>query len=296
MKNSAMSFKKLVIITTTPEVYSIKRFKDVGSKYFKEMICFNPYLSLTQIHSAPLELSDSDLILHRITGARLDDHDLVLSDLINNNSQVINSLSALRLHRTKSTQLVHYHKCGVNIVPTLLIRNILDQNQLIKELEQFKTNEFILKFERGNQGIGVNYCSSIESLYSWIESLNALKLNTFMVQPFLKRNCEYRVYFCHNKIVGILERKSSTEDSFKVNYHQNGQAVLIKNPSEKLLSFSNKIIANSGCFYGSIDIIEGNDQELYLLEVNSVTGFEQFENVSQFDFVSHIYKELISLL
>lgn len=289
-----LSFKKLVIITTNPEFYSIKRFISEGQQYFSEIDVFNPFLSLLDISSLPSTINDADVVIHRITGARIDDHDLVLTDLIQQpKTLIINSLSSLKLHRTKSAQMVFYQKSGISVVPTIFIRNLIKKEELFELLKRYSQKEYILKFERGNQGIGVNYCSNQENLFSWIESLQALKLNTFMIQPFLDRLNEYRIYFCDNEIVATLVRKSTNENSFKVNHHQEGHAELCEKPPRMLLEMAQKIINLSGCFYGSIDIIESRSQKCFLLEVNSVTGFEQFEKVTKIDFVSMIYSRLI---
>lgn len=277
--------KNLAILTTNIKLYSVKRFVEEAGRLKLKPHLLNPYQTHIVLNSSPLKSPDFtfDFILHRITGCRFDDFDLdYLNSLKKSDTVVINSLDALRLHRTKLHQLIHFKAKDIPAVPTLAFRGELAMSVLEEFLGAHPATAWILKMERGNQGKGVNLVQSKVELLSWIETLTLLNHQGILIQPFQKVKREFRAYIVNGEIIGVLIRET-TNGGFKANYAQSAKAALYKVQNLELFTLIEKTYHHSGCFYASIDILETHEG-YQVLEVNSVTGFEQFETITGLNF------------
>lgn len=292
--------KKLAILTTNIKLYSVQRFVEEAGKLDLKPHLLNPYQTHIVLNSPHLKKPDFtfDFVLHRITGCRFDDFDLdYLNSLKNLTTVVINNLDSLRLHRTKLHQLIHFKEKAIAAVPTLAFRGELGTH-MTSELDEFMLAHpapaWILKMERGNQGKGVNLVQSKFELLSWIETLTLLNQQGILIQPYIKVSREFRAYVLNGELLGILIRESK-EGGFKANYAQAATATLYKENNPELLKLIDKAYQSSGCFYASIDILE-SAEGYYVLEVNSVTGFEQFEAISKINFAQKLLLEMTKLV
>lgn len=289
--------KNLAILTTNLRLYSVKRFVEEASKLNLKTSLLNPYQTHIVLNSPHIKSPafTFDYVLHRITGCRFDDFDLdYLNSLKKPSTVVINSLDSLRLHRTKLHQLIHFKEKSIPAVPSMAFRGEIDLAILDEFMRVHPASAWILKMERGNQGKGVNLVQSKAELLSWIETLTLLNHQGILIQPFQKVIREFRAYVLNHEIVGILIRETSG-DGFKANYAQSAKAVLYNESNQPLINLVEKTYQSSGCFYASIDILE-TPEGFQVLEVNSVTGFEQFEMISQMNFAQDLLSKMIELI
>jgi hypothetical protein len=75
-----------------------------------------------------------------------------------------------------------------------------------------KNNKYVLKMNRGNQGIGVNLISGTQSLKSILETFHALNDQKFIIQPYIEHKKELRIFVIKNQIMAIIEKTITSED------------------------------------------------------------------------------------
>ncbi|MFZ4714814.1 MAG: ATP-grasp domain-containing protein [Bacteriovoracaceae bacterium] len=262
-----------------------------AAKLSHNVALLNPLTSVMPLHHLSELWPRFDIILHRITGARLDDFDLrAVESLSHPGVQVINSLSSLESHRDKVRQFLYFKRFNIPFVPTIIFRGMPKRETLDLSIDELGTDTYVLKLEKGNQGHGVNLVHTREALYSLLETFHLVGVHNVMIQPYIRDKKEYRVYFVKGEVVGIMERICKA-GGFKANFAQESTARLLKAISPEIEKIVEKTIQVCGLFYGSIDLLE-SEAGVYLLEVNSVTGFEQFELVSGLNFAQLVLSRI----
>ncbi len=281
----------LVITTTQPKLYSITRFVEEATKLSIPVSLLNPLTSVMPLHNLSNLWPRFDVILHRITGARLDDFDLrVVESLISPGVRVINNLPSLEAHRDKVRQFLYFKRHNLPLVPTIIFRGMPKRENLEQTIDELGSQLFVLKLEKGNQGHGVNLVHTREALYSLLETFHLVGVHNVMIQPFIEDKKEYRVYFVKGEIIGVMERICK-DGGFKANFAQDSVARMVKKISPDLERLIERIVQVSGLYYGSIDILESAAGPM-ILEVNSVTGFEQFEQVSGINYAQLVLSRI----
>jgi len=272
------------VVTLRKDLYSIRRFIEED-----ETICvINPDDgSLSNLHQLD---GHPGVIFHRISGARFDDWDLQLATHFEiQGHRLINRPHILKLLRSKLDQALFFQKNNIPHPDWLAFRErYLDQDKNKKFIQKCK-NGFVLKLERGNQGIGVNYYADLNQLNQMLETLWALGDQRFVISPFLKIKKECRLLVIGKNLSSCLER-IPVLGGFKSNFHQEGHAKVSK-PSPLMEQLSLKCHHLLGLDYASYDFVETQDGQTYLLEINPVTGFEQVEKVAKIN----VAKALLAL-
>jgi ribosomal protein S6--L-glutamate ligase len=152
-----------------------------------------------------------------------------------------------------------------------------------------KNQKYILKMNRGNQGIGVNFINGNKSLQSILETFSALNDQKFIIQPYIEHKTELRVFIIKNKIIAIIE-KTINKNEFRGN-SKRSKAKVIKELPKNIIDEVIRISKLSQLDYCGIDILITGKKH-YFLEVNAVPGFKQIEELSSIN----IAKELILAL
>jgi len=146
--------------------------------------------------------------------------------------------------------------------------------------------QYIIKMNRGNQGVGVNFISNFLSLKSLLETFEAIGDQKFIIQPYLEHNLEFRVFFIKNEIYSVIEKRLDNTD-FRGNF-RNSTGRVLTNLDPHLKDLIYRAIQESKLDYGGIDIFLYQNQ-YYFLEINAIPGFKQIEEIS----AKNIAKEII---
>ncbi len=158
-------------------------------------------------------------------------------------------------------------------------------DEIVKIVTQSFSLPVIVKKNTGSKGSEVYLCknaiqikTSLKHIYS---RKNAEYDHIALAQQYILTKHEYRV-IVFNRRVSFAYIKDTTQASFRGNlsplHWENSSAVLVTN--ETLLSDFQKIVDNIlsvvPMVYGGIDIIESLDGHLYLIELNSSPGYEEY--------------------
>ncbi len=242
---------KLTIVAKNPRTYFIKRLiEEVGQE---QVQLFNPW-----IDAIPAMFGK---ILFRSSGVYQDDRDL---DLVRQSgAQVMNPLPCLETFRSKSSQ---YQFFNDHSHPSFSWCWLKDWQEA--------SGEFLVKPDRGQGGWGIQVFGP-GALRQWRSEQEKKGDHSWIVQPY-KKGKEFRIFFVGSERL-TLERSASAT-GVAANFAQDGAARLVPLPSH-LQAITEKLISDSGAYYGAIDMLDLSHGPVFL-ELNVVPGIEQLEILS----------------
>lgn len=267
----------IIIAGLKPELFTIKRLVDEGGKLKHSVLYLNPYEFLIPMKAKKLQ----GLYLHRTTGTNYDDFDLLVTKHHENHGlKITNPLAALKTFRSKDQQELFFNEHNIPSIPTLSYRGRMTE-QLSSELITLGKNHndtFILKMNRGNQGIGVNFLQGHKSLLSVLETFHAMKDQRFIIQPYIAHKKEWRLFVLKGQIIAAIEKTLQKEDFRGNAKRSNGK--FLKKISPELEEIALHAFNASKLDYAGIDLLLSDKGEIKLLEINAIPGFEQAEELS----------------
>lgn len=281
--------KNIIIASTSSKLYTTQRLMKEAFRLKRSPIWINPYIVTLPVKKKPMQ----GLYLHRSTGTNYDDFDLIVTNFHEIcGLKVSNPLPAIKNFRTKDQQSLFFLEHSLPSIASLLYRG--DKTEALetaidKIARINKSERFILKMSRGNQGIGVNIIEGKQSLYSLLETFHAMKDQRFLVQPHMAHKKEWRFFITRAGILACIERSLNSAD-FRGNSKRSNGKILKKIPLE-LQDLAENAFSKSGLDYAGVDILESISGEYLILEVNAIPGFEQAEELSG----KNIARELLVL-
>jgi ribosomal protein S6--L-glutamate ligase len=280
--------KNIIIASESSSLYSTRRLLEEGSKLKYSTIWINPYE--TPISNLD-KIALNGLYMLRTTGIRYDDYDLACAKNYSlYNYKIINPLDPAKLFRSKELQSIFFKEHQLESIPTVMYRGALTDEiwDMLQKLSP--TSQFILKMNRGNQGIGVNLINGLQSLRSFLETFHAMKDQRFLIQPYLPHQKELRIFMIKNEVHAIIE-KSISSDDFRGNAKRSTGKLIQKIPNN-ILDEIERAYKLSQLNYCGIDLIWGADNTFSFLEINPVPGFEQIELLSKKNIAGEIITQL----
>ena len=226
-----------------------------------------------------IHFPEADHYVVRTTGIYGNDLDLLILGAIPK-EKIINPLSVLKVFRSKHSQYDWFESHDISILPWI---NLKGMGQLTIE-KFFRLYPLcVVKPLIGQGGWGVEILSA-QTFRTWKKKKG--HDDSYLLQPLVKGAREYRYFFMKHREPLILERRATS--GVAANFQKNGEASLLVLP-EEIKQEMEKIVSLSGALYGAIDffIDEGRP---YVLELNSVPGFEQIEKISDEDLVGDFLK------
>jgi ribosomal protein S6--L-glutamate ligase len=267
----------IIIAGLKPELFTIKRLVDEGQKLKHSVLYLNPY----EFHIPVKGKKIQGLYLHRTTGTNYDDFDLLVTKHHENlGLKISNPLAPLKIFRSKDQQSLFFNEHNLPAIPTLSYRGkITDElKSEIGKLGKSHSDTFILKMNRGNQGIGVNYLQGQKSLLSVLETFHAMRDQRFIIQPYISHTKEWRLFILKGQILACIEKSLHKED-FRGNAKRSQGKILKKIPKE-LEAIALKAFLASNLDYAGIDLLISEKGGIMILEINAIPGFEQAEELS----------------
>lgn len=287
-KGNIKNNKNILVASESLALYTTKRLLEEAKKLKIEANWFNPYDSLLSLKEHHSTTQFPGLYFHRTSGTRYDDYDLIVSRHFEDTGlQITNPLNALSEFRSKDLQALFFQRNLLPAVPSILYRGALNENYWEEITRLSRSENYILKMVRGNQGTGVNLLNGAQSLKSLLETFHALKDQKFLIQPYVEHKKEWRVFVVKGDILGVIERTISPSD-FRGNSKRSKGKFLKKLPTQ-LHEKIHKAVELSKLDYCGIDLMDAKQGPVFL-EINAVPGFEQMEELSGLN----IAKELIS--
>ncbi len=250
---------KLVIVAKNSQTYFVKRLiEEVG----EGVVIFNPWSDFL--------IPEAENYIVRTTGVYGSDLDLLMLKTLPT-EKIINSLNSLQLFRSKLTQYIWFEENNYLVPPWINLKGI----DLLTVEKFFRLYpKALVKPNVGQGGWGIEVMTW-ESFKPWWKKKKGVD-EDYLLQVLVEEGVEYRYFFIKDHFSTTLTR--SNRSGIPANFTQNGEARLASLP-EDLNQLCSRISDKSGAYYGAIDFIVKNNQ-LYLLELNTVPGIEQLENIS----------------
>lgn len=262
---------KISIIAKNKNTYFIER---LTSLVRDELVVFDPW--------SDFEIPKADHYICRTSGVYGSDLDLMILKSLSSNF-LINSYDCLRIFRSKESQYCWFEDNNFPILPWISLPKV-DLITVEKFFRLFP--EVVVKPLIGQGGWGIEGLTW-DTFKSW-KKRKGQDIH-YLIQPFIRNTTEFRYFFIKGGTSVTLERV--TKSGVAANFQKKGTAKLSSLPNgiESLLS---RIINASGAHYGAIDLLV-KDNQVYILELNTVPGIQQLEQISGDDIARAILNSLM---
>ena len=259
---------KLVVVAKNTKTHFIERLtKEVGQANVQ---LFNPWSDII--------LPEASHYIIRTTGVYGSDLDLLIAQSLPQDS-IFNPLPALRRFRSKSVQYLWFEENDFPVLHWLLLKG----TDLITIEKFFRLYpQAVVKPLVGQGGWGVEVLDW-RSFKSWWKKKRG-RDEDYLIQPFIKGARELRYFFIQDNFSITLERKARS--GIVANFKAQGSAFEAELPSE-FQSIIGRLINQSGAHYGAIDLLI-SDGQLIILELNTVPGIEQLEQVTGLNIIQKV--------
>jgi glutathione synthase/RimK-type ligase-like ATP-grasp enzyme len=245
---------KICVIAKNKQTYFVNRLiEEVG----QSVELFDPW--------SDHEFPQADLYIARTTGIYHSDLDLMMMKSL---KALYNPYEVLKRFRSKSSQFMWMEELDLPILPWISLKNV---DAITAEKFTVLYPEVVVKPDIGQGGWGLEVLRR-ETLKSWMKKHDS----DYLLQPFIKGALELRYFFMKGMKPIVLKRMAKT--GIAANFKNAGQAEISELPAEYQNDLD-KLISHSGAHYGAIDLLIDHGR-LYILELNSVPGIQQLEQVS----------------
>lgn len=261
---------KAALLTLHPSNFASCRLKEEALSLKLDLTVIDPS-SLVLSHAAK---SSYDVTLNRISVVEMNEF---YSALLHQHSwgKQVNPLALKLLWRDKAHQLLWLAQNDFQTIPFMGLRGKPESS----ELEEFLSGEeWVLKMNRGQRGIGVHLLNRLE-LKAWLETLYRLGDQDFIIQPRLKVINEWRVNLIGLDFLCVLKRD---HQSGKANAHTDQRVEWMREVPSLLRDLIEHFKQKVSFDYLALDVLE-DESGLYINDLNTTMGFEQLEKITSYN-------------
>jgi glutathione synthase/RimK-type ligase-like ATP-grasp enzyme len=173
---------------------------------------------------------------------------------------------------------------------------------IIKHIEQQLDFPLIVKKNTGTEGENVFSCQNKDKLTKAVKTIFNLNHHLYdhvlLAQLKIEIKNEYRAIFYKQKLE-ILYKKDNNQAKFIGNlsplHFERSQAVDLTNQKliNKITKFITPIFKKINLTYAGFDIIEDNNNKLWLIEINSIPGYAHYLENNPKEKVLKLFKKII---
>lgn len=194
----------------------------------------------------------------------------------------------------KSRQVLWLAEQGLAPAPTFMHKGHItseDPQWRAFAQEHDDSKGWVLKFNRGQRGVGVNFLADEAALFGWLETLSRMGDQDFIIQPRLDNTQEYRITLLNGRPWALLKR-----DGGRANFAQGGTAeeVPLKDWPKEIQQIIDVLGRVGAGTYLAIDVLL-TAKGARILDVNSCPGVEQLELVTKRNFTRDLMRASLEL-
>ena len=206
------------------------------------------------------------------------------------NIKVVNKEEAVMNAKNKLRNLQVLTEHNIPVPKTYVVNNASDLDHALKDMGKFPV---ILKSPSGSQGKGVAIIESKRGLKSIIDMFDPN--NPLIIQKYVKeaKGKDVRVFIVGNRIVGAMERVTTTRGEFRSNFHLGGK-VLVADLTDDEKTLAVAAAKACGLDVAGVDILRTNDGPK-VIEVNANPGLEGITMATGRDIAGEIVRFMVNL-
>lgn len=282
---------RVCLLTHHPQQFTQERFLAEARERALELTVLRP----TDVcWSWPNNLRPFDLTLNRLSAVESTPYEVSLSALACWGRQV-NPWQLRQELWDKSRQVIWLAARGLSAPPTFIFKGPVDRDHpQWREFVQTYDGGlgWVLKLNRGQRGVGVNFLANEEALFGWLETLYRIGDQDFLIQPRLSNTHEYRLTLLSGRPWAVLKRSGS-----RANFAQGGSAqeMALKDCPPGISNIAESLGDLGPGTYLSIDLLD-TDLGVRILDVNTAPGVEQLEAVTGRNFVGELLQQALKSL
>ena len=230
---------------------------------------------------------DSFYRVSRIKRARLLDDYLVDKGCVTVKKQE-SKKNFSRLNTIEQNELCE--KQGIKCIPTIYFP-VLNQNILLKQVENLNGFPVIVKEMGSSNGGGVMKIDSISSLLSILNIVLHSARGDVVLKKYIEHDEQARIVVLNGVVVG---EKANLRNSDDVIIGGAGTRFISekKEYPKEIREMAIKAVEALGLNFGGVDILIGKDGKNYLAEVNMPCAFTYVEDVAGIDIAGKIVEFL----
>ncbi|NPA22731.1 MAG: RimK family alpha-L-glutamate ligase [Crenarchaeota archaeon] len=216
-----------------------------------------------------------------------------LLHLINRTLPVVNSPTSIEIAIDKFRTLYLLALNGIKVPLTFVTEN---EHRIYDVRERLPRN-VIIKPLFGSRGHGVFSLRLYEGV-DYIEDLfwrimfylTDLRSVIYLQEQVSEKGEDYRLFVIDNRVIAGMVRKA--QRGWKTNVSLGGRPRPLRNIPNDVEDLAVRACRVIGCEIAGVDILRGNDDELYVLEVNSQPGWRGLQECTRIN----IAREIINYL
>ena len=220
------------------------------------------------------ELLSSDIVIPRLGIKKMCRGDFYILDWLKiMGLNYLNSIDAIEVARNKITSLQMLHTAGINVVPTMVTRQLdhLEQTEIL-----LGPPPYIVKPSMGSKGADIEMAKNSGELIEIVKRRWSVDRNEILlIQPLLKtvdsKIWDIRVFVLLGEVIGAMKR-IAPEGDFRANYSLGGsiETLKIDSQTEKCALLATRALSLD---MAGVDIIITEEGPV-VLEVNANPGWE----------------------
>ena len=288
----------VILLSRQPDNYSSQRFMAAATRLGIPLELTDPhgyYLqlqgSLARITSAGNQaIHAGQIVIPRLSSLATEYSLAALRHLELCGAKPLNSYASLMRLRFKFTALGELAAAGLAVPDSEMLRS---PSEIAPAVERLGGYPLVLKFLRGNQGVGVVYAADESTVQSVLEALNLVAYDVMLQRYYPEAaQTDIRVLVLNGEARWAV-RRTSSGGRFRSNFHRGGSAEKL----ELTTGLAELAVKAADAFelgFAGVDIIESEDSWL-VLEVNASPGFETVDKVHNVDVAGEVLEGLAML-
>jgi len=210
----------------------------------------------------------------------------ILHALRESGVRVWNDARAIERCVDKSTATFLFRKAGLPTAPTRVVET---RAAAVAHAER-EACTLVVKPLFGSQGNGIMKAATPEVLPEAGAVGDVYYMQHYLRAEGAEQFHDWRVVVSRGRILGAMVRKGAT---WITNIHQ-GAAAIGHEPDDEMRRLALAAVAAIGADYAGVDLIEGPQGELMVLEINSNPAWKGLQSVTDVDIAATLAEDFLS--
>ena len=202
---------------------------------------------------------------------------------------VINSPRAIERAVDKFYTSALLQEAGLPTIDTIVCERAADAMVAVREL-----GEVVIKPIFGSMGHGIVRVSDPDVAFRVVKALETTRAVFYLQRAVDHGGRDYRLFVVGGRVLAAIERRAAAGD-WRSNVARGAEAVAFDPPAD-WQALAAGAAAAIGADYAGVDLLQGGDGRVYVLEVNGIPGWEGLQRATGVDVAGALVDHLASRL